>query len=267
MAEKNIGYSVHSMDINPAGTRIIYGTYEGHVGYIDTSLTTPVTSTTAHAFTVMNVFFTNDVYYASFGQDSVAILWNSGSQIDDYTSTTSDRTIECSLYVRAVYNTTFRLASCYDENRVVKTFSISNTTIKQITSHGFRSQVVFAVNKYIGEDEQMWTMSFENGVLGTHYIYDSDTSTCSPHFGELTTQNICKFCHFMIDGCHFCNNENTCTTCAIGFYQTGNLCAKCPEDCAKCGSANNCYQCAVGYQELGNSGKCAALNIPETGCF
>ena len=115
VAENTLGgESVHCMAINDAGTQLVYGTLTGNVGYIDTSLASYTTSTSAHSFTVMSIFFTNDAYYASFGQDSLGILWNSGSQVSTYTSTTLDRTIDCHLYVRAVYNSTFRLASCYD---------------------------------------------------------------------------------------------------------------------------------------------------------
>ena len=129
IAEKSVGYSVHCMAINPAGTLLVYGTYEGPVGYIDTALAASVTSTSAHIFTVWNVFFTNDVYYVSFGQDSVGILWNGGSIISSYDAVVVNRIAECTLYVRHVHNDTMYLAGCYDEYTTIKLFKITNTTI------------------------------------------------------------------------------------------------------------------------------------------
>ena len=129
IAEKSVGYSVHCMAINKAGTFLVYGTYEGHVGYIDTALTTAVTYTSAHSFTVWNIFFTNDAYYVSFGQDSVGILWNGGSIISSYTAVVVNRIRECSLYVRHMYNSSMYLAGCYDEVATIKLLKITNTTI------------------------------------------------------------------------------------------------------------------------------------------
>ena len=67
----------------------------------------------------------------------------------------------------------------------------------------------------------------------------------------------------MIDGCHFCDNENKCTTCSIGTYRSSDLCYKCPDECSTCSSATNCDTCATGYYRSGNDCLVKASN----GCF
>lgn len=120
------------------------------MGYIDTDLTTAVTKTTGHAYTVLYIFWSNNDYYATIADDAAGVLWNNGIQINRFVSPTVSRFVSCSLWTEAVYNDTMRLVSCTDDNRLVKTMSITNTTFKQITSHGFSKSIAVMVNKYIG---------------------------------------------------------------------------------------------------------------------
>ena len=69
----------------------------------------------------------------------------------------------------------------------------------------------------------------------------------------------------MLQGCHFCDDSNTCTTCGQGTFQSGTLCTRCTEGCSLCSSSNNCNRCGVGYAPNGASGSCKTMG--KTGCF
>lgn len=59
-------------------------------------------------------------------------------------------------------------------------------------------------------------------------IHDANSSVCTDHFAKDLTIKTCRFCGYMLPGCHFCDDSNKCTTCGIGTYSASDKCYKCP---------------------------------------
>lgn len=116
----------------------------------------------------------------------------------------------------------------------------------------------------MGEDEQVWIYHYGSN-LAIHKIQDENTTICSDHLGDDTTDNVCRFCGFLMPGCHFCSSSTVCTTCGTGLYRSSNQCFRCPAACASCSNPTVCSACAVGYYPLGSN--CMPENPYQEGCY
>jgi hypothetical protein len=229
LVQKSIAYSVHSMDISPDGTKLVFGTLEGHVGIIDEHLSAFTINTTAHGLTVNYMYYTYPGYYVSIGDDTVAILWNDGTYVSNFTSLLNTRMFSCSLNNLYAPFEPAKYMVCFTNVSYTFTYRITNTSITRMTSHGPPAKIpqYWVDSRWLSPDEQSFAYHYANGV--THdVLYNALTNTCSIYFGRDKALNVCRFCGYMLDNCQLCSDSSNCTQCASGAYLSGALCHKCP---------------------------------------
>jgi hypothetical protein len=166
LVEKSLPYSVHSMDISPDGTNLIFGTLEGHGGIIDENLLTSSINLSVHGLTVNYMYYTYPGYYISVGDDALAILWNNGNYVTNITSLLNTRMYACSLNnLYAPYDNA-KYMVCFTNSTYVFTYKITNTTITRITSHGPPGMVPqnWVDTRWLSPDEQTFLVHFGSTI-------------------------------------------------------------------------------------------------------
>jgi hypothetical protein len=166
LVQKSIPYSVNSMDISTDGTNLIFGTLEGHVGTIDEHLSTTSIKLSAHGLTVNHMYYTYPGYYISVGDDAVAILWNNGAYVANFTSLLNTRLYSCSMNDLYAPHEPARYMVCFSNVSYVYTYAITNTSIRRMTSHGppaFLPQN-WVDARWLSPDEQTFLFHFGSTI-------------------------------------------------------------------------------------------------------
>ena len=172
-AEIQIPESVTSMDIDPTGTKLAYGTLYGDVGYVDHNLTSLTNVANGHMFCVISTFYTYPDYYVTVGHESAIVLWKDGVEIDRLKNVAQRVLTGCSMVVKSRYNETFRSLMCYRSTNRVYLFKITNTTVSRFTDHGFYKtpQILIAAHMEVTSLEFIIGQS---NRLYYNFIYDED---------------------------------------------------------------------------------------------
>jgi WD40 repeat protein len=129
LVQQAIPYSVHSMDISPDGTKLVFGTLEGHVGMIDEHLATSSIKLSVHGLTVNHMYYTYPGYYISVGDDAVAVLWNDGTYVTNITSLLNTRLYSCSMNDLYAPFEPAKYMVCFTNVSYTFTYRITNTYI------------------------------------------------------------------------------------------------------------------------------------------
>ncbi len=101
-----------------------------------------------------------------------------------------------------------------------------------------------------------------NMITGCLSPNPSNSSLCGAcHPGFILALNGTRCNWTCIENCNTCNNNATCTNCAVGFFVNGNgTCSVCPmrgcQACSASGSTPTCTQCLKGFYAL--AGECKA---------
>lgn len=159
-------------------------------------------------------------FYLTIGDDNAVVLWNSGNFVARINSLSDKRLGYCGIFNQFEQYYNFRAFGCYEKGGTTITGVASNTTVRRFVFHQTISSSPSWVDyRRLSSDEQIWVYHNGNNLL-SYKVYEQPSTLCNninKHLWVQRNKNVCRFCGYMFDGCHFCG-DFACSGCIVGKY-------------------------------------------------